>query len=134
MGYEIKEGDEYPERYIDDVEDVQFVDFKGEGVFTTLIWGKYDGVFPPLWKSKGFSWELSYDEWMTIFKSLGYIITVTEEPCQREVNGRIMLKAKFKASPDGTLRFELWFDYGNDGYYTSSSKTLDTIIVTYIKP
>ncbi len=135
MGYEIKEGDEYPERYIDVGEDVQFVDFKGEEVFTTLIWGKYDGDFPPLWKSKGFSWELSYDEWMTIFRSLGYIITVTEDPSQREVNGRITLKAKFKAlSPDGTLRFELWFDYGNDGYYTSSPKTLDTIIVSYIRP
>lgn len=133
MGYEIMKGDEEPERYII-VGDVYFEDYEGEGVFTSLMWSKYGGDFPPLWKSKGFTWELSYDEWIALFRSLEYIITITEEPSQKELSERKVLSAKFNAlSPDGTLLFELWFDYGNDGYYTSSPKTLDTICISINK-
>lgn len=117
---------------------VDFWDDEGEGVFNSLYWhyNKYDLIdFPPFWKSKGFSWELSYDEWTDAFMNLGFEITVTKQPMQLEYSGRNTLSAKFEAlSPDGTLLFTMSFDYGENGYHTSSPKSLDNIMVDYKDP
>lgn len=131
MGYKVKIRKEGPCRYAD-VRDILFYDDNGEGVFTSLMWVRFDPNFPPSWRSKGFSWNNSYDDWMSVFNHLGFKIDVKEEPKQVEYNGRKSLSARFEAlSSDGTLLFELEFGFGKEGYYTSSPKTLNTIWVTY---
>lgn len=116
------------------IKNIMFWDYEGMGVFTSLYWTKsYNNTdFPDLWKSKGFSWDNSYDEWMDVFNKLGYNISVKQQPSQKEFSGRNTLSAKFIAlSSDGSLSFELIFDYGDNGYYTSSPETLNTIVVRF---
>ena len=131
MGYVVEIRKEDSDRYVD-IEDVRFSDDTDKGLFTSLMWIRGDSDFSPLWRSKGFSWDNSYDEWMDIFKNLGFIITVTKQPCQGEYCGQKSLTAEFNAlSQDELLLFELDFNYGESGYYTSSPKSLDTIWVKY---
>lgn len=131
MGYKVKIRKEGPGRYAD-VRGILFYDDDGEGVFTSLMWVRFDPNFPPSWRAKGFFWNNSYDDWMSVFNHLGFKIDVKEEPKQVEYNGRKSLSARFEAlSFDGTLLFELEFGFGKEGYYTSSPKTLTTIWVTY---
>ena len=109
-----------------------FWDHKGEGIFTSACISRSSYYLPPKWKSKGFSWNRSYEGWLTVFEDLGYTITVKEQPNVKEFSGRKTLKAYFEAlSPDGLLLFSLRFGYGEDGYLTSSPRTLDFISVTY---
>ena len=109
-----------------------FWDNKGEGIFTSAFISRSSYYLPPKWKSKGFSWNRSYDGWLTVFEDLGYKITVKEQPSAKEFNGRKTLSAYFEAlAPDGLLLFALRFDFGKDGYLTSSPRTLDFISVTY---
>ena len=131
MGYVVKIWKDGPRRYTD-VREVRYGDDDGIGVFTSLMWIHDETDFTHLWKTKGFSWNNSYDEWMRVFENLGFGITVTKEPTQMDFNGCNVLSARFEAlSPDGALTFEMEFDYGENGCYTSSPKTLDTIWVTY---
>lgn len=125
MGYEVKKCKPESSRTIN-VEDVDFWDHDGVGIFTSLYWTRDESDFPPLWKSKGFGWNLSFEAWIEVFKNIGFIITVTRQPNQKTTS------AEFEAlSPDGTLNFIMEFDYGEDGYYTSSPKTLYSITVDY---
>lgn len=130
-GYKVEMSNNGARRYAH-VRDILFCDNEGEGVFTSLMWGRLDANFPPSWRAKGFSWNLSYDDWIAVFNNLGFKINVTEEPNQVEYNGRKSFRAEFEAlSPDETLLFVLEFGFGNDGYYTSSPKTLNTIWIYY---
>lgn len=133
MGYVVEKEETASSSYsYIDVEDIRCFDDNGSGVFSSLMWGRGDSDFSPLWRAKGFSWDNSYDEWMDVFKKLGFKITVTKQPCQGEFCGHKTLSAEFNAlSPDELLLFELEFDYGESGHYTSSPKSLDTIWVTY---
>lgn len=131
MGHEIEIWEDGPDRTMD-VEGVDFWDHDGEGVFTSLYWTDRKGDFTPEWKAKGFSWDLSYDEWVYLFSQLGYKIEFTRMPIQEEYMGRDTLNAEFEAlSPDKTLRFSLNFLFGKHGSSTASPKTLYSIIVDY---
>ena len=137
MGYKVEIYKEGPARKVR-VNNVTFWDYDGEGVFTSILW-LYNSFnitnFPPLWQSKGFSWELSYNEWIAVFKKLGFIITVIKEPSQRECSGRNVLSAKFEAlSPNESLLFTMNFDWGENGCQTSSPKSLYAIDVEYKGP
>ena len=131
MGYEVKIWEKGPDRLCK-VEGVAFWDHKGKGVFTSFYWTRDDSDFPPLWKSKGFSWDISYDEWIQVFENLGFKLTVTKQPIQSEFSGHKTLSAEFEAvSPDKLLEFTMEFDYGENGYLTSSPKTLEGLFVSY---
>jgi hypothetical protein len=109
------------------VEDVDFWDHEGVGIFSSIYWTRDESDFPSLWKSKGFDWNLSYEEWIEVFEKMGFIITVTRQPNQHNA-----LNAEFEAlSSDKILNFILFFDYGEDGYYTSSPNTLYSITVDF---
>lgn len=132
MGYRIKVRKDGLGRHTN-VGDLAFWDYKGIGVFTSLYW-LYDSYnhtdFPQSWISKGFSWELSYDEWQDVFRELGFEMKVTKQPRQREYFGRNTLSAEFEAlSPDATLLFTMSFDCGENGCYTSSPRSLESITV-----
>ena len=126
MGYKVIRTESDSSRTMN-VEDVDFWDHDGVGIFTSVYWTRDESDFPSLWKSKGFDWNLSYDKWIGVFETLGYIITVTRKPSQRNT-----LSAEFEAlSPDKTLNFIMVFDYGEDGYYTTSPNTLYSITIDY---
>lgn len=132
-GYVVEVWEGGPSRYTK-ASDFTFWDHKGQGVFTNMYKTRswHDNNLPQLWESKGFFWNNSYDQWIDVFESLGFDITVTKEPNQREYNGHKTLSAKFEAlSPDKSLLFTLDFSYGRNGHHTSSSKTLYSINVQY---
>lgn len=132
VGNVVKMWKDGPGRYMD-IQDVTFWDHKGEGKFTEIYWTHRDGDFPPSWKSKGFSWDNSYNTWLSIFRGLGFTIKVTKEPKTKFFNRRKTLSADVQAlSKDGILRFDLDFDYGEDGHYTSSPKSLYSITIRYL--
>lgn len=131
VGNVVKMWKDGPARYMD-VQDVAFWDHKGEGKFTEIYWTYHDGDFPPSWKLKGFAWDNSYNTWLNTFRNLGLTIKVTKEPITKEYSGRNTLSADVKAiSKDGLLEFDMDFDYGENGYYTSSPKTLYSITIRY---
>lgn len=130
-GYVVKKWKDGPGRYTD-VGDVTFWDHKGEGKLTEIYWLNYDADFPASWKEKGFSWNNSYNAWLSTLRDLGFTIKVTKDPKTKEWQGRNTLSADVKAiSPDGILELDLDFDYGKNGYYTSSPKTLYSITFRY---
>lgn len=131
MGCKVEIHEKGPARNTN-VNNVYFWDHEGKGVFTSLYWTKHHNDFSSSWKSKGFSWDNSYDEWTDAFEKLGYSITIIDEPCQKLWQGRTVFSAEFKAvSPDRTLLFNMDFDFGKNGYFTSSPKTLYSISVDY---
>lgn len=132
MGHRVEIWKKGPARTMD-VNRVAFWDHKGKGVFNYIYWTHYCSDFPDSWKSKGFSWDNSYDEWLAFFEKYDYKITVIEEPHVGVFKGQDYLDAEFQAlSPDGVLLFNLSFCYGEKGCYTSSPNTLDSIIVNHI--
>lgn len=116
-----------------DIHDVSFWDHEGSGKFTQIYWTCNDSDFPDFWKSKGFSWGNSYNEWLSSFRNLGFTMKVTKEPETKYYDNRNTLSANVQAlSKDGLLQFDLDFDYGEDGHYTSSPKSLYCITVRYL--
>jgi len=112
-------------------EKIQFYTY-GDGILTDFYWKKNDHDFPKSWKSKGFSWDNSYDEWVNVFKRLGYKIEIDHKPEQEMYDGRFSLSGYFWArSQDRSLLFSLNFCYGEKGCYTSSPSTLYSISVYY---
>ena len=131
MGYVVKIWENGPGRMMD-VMNVAFWDHRGSGKFTDVHWLYYHSDFPASWKSKGFSWDNSYDNWIKIFSDLGCTIKVIKAPTTKKWKGRDTLSANFEAlSTDGLLEFDLDFDFGENGPYTSSPKTLYSINIRY---
>ena len=133
-GNVVKKWKDGPDRYMDiGTGRITFWDHKGEGKFTQIYWTHTEGDFPSHWKSKGFSWDNSYNTWLSTFRSLGFTINVTKEPETKYYDNRKTLSADVQAlSKDGLLRFDLDFDYGKDGHYTSSPKSLYSIRIRYL--
>ena len=134
LGAEVEIWKKGPSRVVH-INNVAFWDHEGEGVFTSMYWtySHLDNTdFPSLWKSKGFSWILSYNEWISVFSKMGFRIIVKQEPSQKKFSGRLTLNAEFEAlSLDGILSFRMSFGYGEDGCLTSSPKTLYSITVDF---
>lgn len=83
---------------------------------------------PPQWIKAGFDPSLSYDEWLSLFRSMGYSIEVRRAPTVGQYSGRSCLDARFIATDNKSgMRFDMEFKYGNDhgeGYSTSSKNSL----------
>lgn len=93
--------------------------------FYAINWKKGNRDFPDSWKSKGFSWDNSYDKWLDIFEHLGFVIRTESRPRQELVDGHIIFRENLYAvSIDGKLSFDFYFDYGEDGPQPSSPNTL----------
>ena len=131
LGYDVRKWEKGPSRTMN-VEEVDFWDHEGEGIFTSIYWTRDESDFPSLWKSKGFDWILSYDAWIEVFEKLGFIVTINRQPSYNPYYRGKYLSAEFEAlSPDKTLSFIMDFNYGENGYNTSSPKTLYSITVNY---
>lgn len=130
MGYKVEKSKDNSSRNTT-IEKAYICDLNGKGVFNWMLLLQYNTI-PPLWKSKGFSWNLSYEEWVALFNKMGFDIKVTKQPTQIESSGRMYLSAEFEAlTSDRNLLFKMEFGYGYDGYYTSSPKTLFSLSVLF---
>lgn len=132
-GYHVKLHKDGLGRYIN-VQRLVFGDHEGIGKFTSAYLWLIDDDFPSAWKAKGFSWDNSYDAWIAVFKNFGFYIDVKKQPTIEGMGilGQFTLSAEFYAlTADGMLEFRLSFDHGENGYQTSSPKTLFKMSIHY---
>lgn len=119
-------------------DDFSFGDYEEKGIITSLSLRK-QSEFPSKWYRKGFSWDNSYDEWVSVLKTLGFKINITHQPSLKfaeDVIGEVFdegyLYAEFEAlSPDESLLLKMIFEHGNEGNQTSSPSTLFRMVVDY---
>ena len=83
------------------------------------------------WIAYGFDWELSYAEWVDLFKKMGFVVKQIETPRVKSwEHGPDYLSARFIArSADSSLKFNLHFSYGREGSSQDSPSTLYSISV-----
>jgi len=132
MGYKIETNKDGSKHFVshgadfrDDDKDGYF-DHLG-GISSILVSKGFE--LPEEWKSKGFSWDNSYDRWIQLFKDLGFSIKIERGPTVKEFEGRKTLSAMVIAtSLDNTLYFVLGFDFG-ESYQTSSPRTIFSLYV-----
>ena len=109
----------------------------GNDYFNRIFLTKFEGMFDK-WKTIGFDWSLSYDEWVSLLQGLGFNVKVTKSPTIEDVQGRNCLGAKFEAtSGDGKYILELDFAIGNthgEGCSTTSKNSLFRIELTLPYP
>lgn len=110
---------------------LSFWDFGGWGRFNYLSISHYK-TMPSLWKDRGMSFEMSWNEWLEFFKNHGFSVTITTSPTTKTYSGRSTLSGAMKAtSADRSIQFRLDFNYGNshgEGYSVTSKNTLYSIV------
>jgi hypothetical protein len=79
------------------------------------IYITYTSPIPAQWKKCGLDWELSYNEWLSLFKNLGFHISIVKNPQKYWYNGKKTLLAEFHASKkiknSIQLTVEVYFNY-----------------------
>ena len=90
-----------------------------------------DKMFPE-WNKFDFDWNLSYNEWISLFKKYGFTVIQTKEPrVSSWEHGPDYLEAELvTVSKDYSLKFKLNFSYGRDGCTQESCSTLYSISVS----
>lgn len=132
LGYEVKDF-QNSGKHVCNVHTVDFWDHDKDNIYEQIYLLRYE-VMPEEWvNNHGFRWDLSYKQWMALFKKEGFTIVVTEQPISKKYQERMTLSASFTAtSIDKALKFNLNFNYGNsnkEGYSVSSKNSLFSIRV-----
>ena len=86
---------------------------------------------PDKWHGMGFSWRLSYQEWLAVLKKLGYETVVTKPPKTEQYEGKPCFTAEVMAyyqSQGVRYALQLNFNY-NKGASVTDSQTLYSIRV-----
>jgi len=102
----------------------------------TIITHMYivNGIYPlpKPWVDCGFNWDLSYNEWKSLFEKKGYSIIVTLEPQTGTYSNKPSFNAKFKATKNMnngvSIVFEMSFQY-SEGTTVYAKQTLYSISV-----
>ncbi len=105
---------------------------KYDDCFTNIYITNSNDMFPE-WEDLGFDWNLSYNEWIELFKDWDYDIDVVTPPHKElwEEKNYWYLDATVRAiAPDDSVYFELEFSYGRNGYKQKSQGTLYSISVS----
>lgn len=116
-----------------DVRSLTFWDHDKDNIFES-IYITHSDALPEKWEDNlGLNWRMSYNQFLSFFRKLGFSINVDKAPFTKEYSGRKTLSADVTAtSADGHLIFDLDFDYGNgngEGYSTNSANTLYSMII-----
>ena len=81
----------------------------------THMYLTYTSPIPQKWRNCGLDWSLSYNEWLKLFKRLGFFVSNVELPKKEWYRGKRTLVAEFHASKkmknQTQLVFELHFNY-----------------------
>ena len=108
----------------------QIIKEANSNLFTNIYITSSDIMFPE-WSRLGFDFKLSYNDWISLFKRMGFTIIQTEEPQIKSwEHGPDYFYTKVVAiSKDYSLKFELEFSFGRDGNTRYSRSTLYSISV-----
>jgi hypothetical protein len=96
------------------------------GVASDLYIAKGVSSIPEPWSAIGFDWDLSYDEWVSLLRQLGYSITVEEPPRVAAYDGHDSFSARVVAEKPARPLITLDFNY-NKGANTASKGTVYSI-------
>ncbi len=130
-GYEVKTIES--EAHNCDVQGLDFWDRNKDNIFEDIYMTR-SAEMPIVWtQTVGLTWSLSYNEIISKFKELGFLIEITESPKIEHIYNRNTLSARVEAiSPDKSLSFTFNFDYGNEngeGYSQDSPNSLFSISI-----
>lgn len=99
-------------------------------LFTTIYLTNHD-YMPAIWRIRGFKWDLSYEQWIALFKKLHFRVIQTQSPrISSWNNGKDpdYFDADFVAiANDNSIKFALDFSLGRQGTKASSKSTLYSI-------
>lgn len=90
------------------------------------------GGMPENWAQQGFDWDLSYNEWVDLFKKLGYQTFPTEKPRVATRGGEKFFDAELMTivkTPQGRMQITLDFTNGFGKTTADDAETLFSIIV-----
>jgi hypothetical protein len=94
---------------------IKDVNFWHNDKIANQIYITHTSPIPPQWRKCGLSWELSYNEWLSLFEKLGYFISIVKPPHKEWYSGQQTLVAEFlatnKISKDIQLSIEFDFNY-----------------------
>ena len=86
---------------------------------------------PKIWEIRGFKWDLSYEQWIELFKKLNFKVVQTKSPRISSWEDRKRpnyFDADFVAiAKDNSIKFQLNFSYGEKGTRANSKSTLYSI-------
>ena len=101
---------------------------KNSSLFTSIYMSRSDVMFSE-WSKLGFDWSLSYDDWISLFKKMGFTVIQTKEPRIKSwEHGPDYFDAELVTiSKDYSLKFDLQFSFGEDGSTRYSQSTLYSI-------
>lgn len=104
--------------------------YNGDGIAYSMYIARGIYQIPAQWNALGFSWDISYNQWMNLLNRLGYRV-VTEQPPQIvEYNGHNSLSAKITATKQARIPIEIRLDFNyNRGTTTDSQSTVYSISV-----
>lgn len=95
---------------------------------------------PEQWRKLGFTWELSYDEWIALLQSLGYQVRITKYPIIKifghqyfGYNLYLTFEAEFEAFKKSEYPTVIEFNFNySRGTKTTSKGTLSSIKATFM--
>lgn len=90
-----------------------------------------DGM-PDKWRAYGFNWDASYNDWIKLFKKLGYPTLTTEKPSIRLRDGSKFFDAEMMTlvkTPNGVMQITLNFTNGFGKTTADDKGTLFSIVV-----
>lgn len=116
-----------------DVYGLTYWDHNKDDVYEVIYTIRSDQM-PNSWtENVGLTWSLSYNEVVSLFKGLGFSMSIDEAAAVKEYDGRKVLSAEIIfTSPDGRYSFEFDFNYGNregEGSSLNSKNSLYSIRV-----
>lgn len=101
-------------------------------LFTDIYLTCYDEM-PTIWRNRGLEWDLSYEQWIVLFKKLHFRVIQTQSPrisSWEDGKRPDYFDASFVAiANDNSIKFALNFSYGEKGTKASSKSTLYSIKV-----
>lgn len=101
-------------------------------VFTTRL---RLGGMPQAWRQYGFDWDLSYNEWINLFKKLGYKTLATEKSSVGLRDGAKFFEGELTTivkTPNGRMRIALDFTNGFGKVSPKDKGTLFSMVVDKI--
>lgn len=95
---------------------------------------RLDGM-PELWARSGFDWDLSYNEWVNLFKKLGYQTYAAEKPRVKNSDGEKYFDAELTTivkTKQGRMQITLSFAHGYGKTTADDGETLFSILIDRI--
>ncbi|MEZ5083927.1 MAG: hypothetical protein R2750_10840 [Bacteroidales bacterium] len=115
-----------------EVENFRFWDQHCDSIIDIVHISRSDEMTSLWQENMGFSWNISYTEWIVLLEKLGYTVNILERPYIKKYKGVKSLRARIEALSENT-KIIFFFAFGEDGISVNSKKTLDSVIISLEK-